>query len=298
MELDQPVEKRELLVGITIDKFKGISPSTFLKLVRKLGLEFVEITESVFNEIEPFEAEVGGIKTGFHLPYWHDNKYDFSMASQEKRIRDKIALINQHAEKLNIIYCLSHPPEDSRAQSSWEQATDFLLHNLKQLKPPVILENVQGVSEEQFNRLFEKAKTVLGEKLIGQCFDAPHYFLSGQNPVSFIDQSNGRIKCVHLSDCKPTVDAHLAFGLGGALPIDNILSALKRIHFNGYINLELLPRSTAEIKQVINSYLKVVKVFSRKKHWLAKIRLLIYGIKLKRTVRAAFKQSQKAEAHQ
>lgn len=282
------MKKNQLLIGITIDKFKGIKPSTLLTIVRKLGLEFVEITNTVFNEIEQVKAALGDVQTGFHLPYLHDDNYDFSTQSYASKIQEMIALINQHADDLNINYCLSHPPEAKNSKQSWEERTDFLLENLKKLKLPVILENVQGISEDQFNILFEKAKNALGEKLIGQCFDAAHYFLSGNDPVVFIDQSNSKIKCVHLSDCKQNFDAHLPFGVGGNLPIAGILAALKKNEYHGYINLELLPRSLSDIKHVIYSYLQVVQTFNRRKHFFAKLRLIVFSSKLKRIVKTAF----------
>lgn len=271
-----------LLVGITVDKFKGIPAAALLMIVRKMGVEFVEITKAVFEDLSAFLAQVDGIQTGFHLPNRHDAGYDFSCPDRAADIEKLTQLINHHHHELNIYYCLSHPPEFPTATMSEADAIGYLLANLKKLQPPIVLENIQSWSQLKFERFFRQAQQVLGEKLLGQCFDAPHYFLQGGNPVAFLQQANGQIQFVHLSDCRQGYDAHMPFGLTGVLPIDEILATLKRQNFQGVINLELLPRRIGDIKPLVNSYLKVVRAFDRRKYWKARLRLIIYAPRLLR----------------
>ncbi len=271
-----------LLVGITVDKFKGIPAAALLMIVRKMGVEFVEITKAVFEDLPAFLAQVDGIQTGFHLPNRHDAGYDFSCQDRAADIEKLTQLINHHHQELNIYYCLSHPPEFPTATMSEADAIGYLLANLKKLRPPIVLENIQSWSQLKFERFFQQAQQVLGEKLIGQCFDAPHFFLQGGNPVAFLQQANGQIQFIHLSDCRQGYDAHMPFGLTGELPIDEILATLKRQNFHGVINLELLPRRIGDIKPLVNSYLKVVRAFDRRKYWKVRLRLIIYAPRLLR----------------
>lgn len=275
----------KLLVGLTIDRFKGISPSVFLIIVRKLGVEFIEITNSVFDDLPDFIENLGIIKTGFHLPNHHDAGFDFSSKERDSEIKKLIHLINRHHEELHIQYCLSHPPESQRSGRSEAEMIRYLLDNLKLLEPPIILENVQGWNQTKFEQFYLQAKDFLGAQLVGQCFDAPHYFLQGEDPIEFLKNTNGEIQFIHLSDCRKGYDAHLPFGLSGELPIDEILDTLKQQDFKGFINLELLPRKIADIKPLINSYLKVVGIFDRVKYFKTKIRLFLYIPVLKKTMR-------------
>lgn len=278
----------DVTVGITVDKFRGLPPSVLLSVIRKMGVEFIEITKSVFDELPAFLEQLGEIKTGFHLPNLHDAEYDFSFHDREGEIQKLIGLINRHHRDLHIQYCLSHPPENRRSNWTMDQLIDYLLSNLAQLEVPIILENIQSWDMARFDRFYQRAQAVLGEKLIGQCFDAPHYFLQGEDPVEYLKLQNGKINFIHLSDCRKNFDAHLPFGLTGELPIDDILAILKDQRFHGVINLELLPRSIKDVKPLINSYLKVVRNFDRMKYFETKVRLIWYAPPLLKKMRSAF----------
>ena len=280
--------KNNVLVGITVDKFRGISPSVLLSIIKRLGLEFIEITKSVFDDLPFFVKNLGNISTGFHLPNLHDAEFDFSCQEKEPEIRQLIHLINNHYHELNINYCLSHPPENRRSSLSENQLITYLLKNLSKLEVPIVLENIQSWNMNRFGKFFDQAREILGEKLVGQCFDAPHYFLQGEDPVEYLKQSNGRIEYIHLSDCKRNYDAHLPFGLNGDLPIDEILATLKEQNFKGIINLELLPRNFSEIRPLINSYLKVVRNFDRMKYLKTKFKLILYAPPLMKKMKRIF----------
>jgi sugar phosphate isomerase/epimerase len=282
------VKKNNVLVGITVDRFRGIAPSVLLTIIKKMDVEFIEITKSVFDELPTFVDELGAIQTGFHLPNLHDAEFDFSFQEREVEIQKLTQLINRHHQELNINYCLSHPPENRRSPLSEDQLVTYLLQNLNQLEVPIVLENIQSWDTVRFAKFYNRAKEVLGAKLVGQCFDAPHYFLQGQDPVEYLKQWDGKIQFIHLSDCRKGFDAHLPFGLNGDLPIDEILAILKEQNFHGIINLELMPRNLTDIKPLINSYLKVVYTFDRVKFLKTKFKLILYAPPLMRKMKHVF----------
>jgi len=271
------VENSKVLVGITVDRFKGIAPSAFLTIIKKMGVEFIEITKSVFDDLPQFIKKLGTIQTGFHLPNLHDAEFDFSFQEREAEIQKLTRLINQHHHELNLIYCLSHPPENRRSSLSEDQLVAYLLENLNKLETPIVLENITSWDTKRFEKFYHQAQQVLGDKLAGQCFDAPHYFLQGEDPVEYLREQDGKINFIHLSDCRKGYDAHLPFGLNGDLPVDEILAVLKAQKFQGIINLELLPRSLKDVKPLINSYLKVVRNFDRMKYLKSKSKLILYA---------------------
>ncbi len=285
---DLNVKNKNVLVGITVDKFRGIKPSTLLTIIKKMGVEFIEITKSVFDDLPSFIEQIGTIQTGFHLPNHHDAEFDFSYHERAGEIQRLIQLINRHHQELNINYCLSHPPENRNSSLSSDQLNEYLLNNLNRLEVPIILENIQNWDLKRFENFYHQAEEILGEKLIGQCFDAPHYFLQGEDPVEFLKVQNGKINFIHLSDCRKGFDAHLPFGLSGELPIDGILRTLKEQNFQGIINLELLPRNLHDIKPLINSYLKVVRNFDRTKYLKSKFMLVLYAPPLIKKMKKVF----------
>jgi sugar phosphate isomerase/epimerase len=282
------VKKNNVMIGITVDRFRGIAPSALLTIIKKMGVEFVEITKSVFDDLPSFIEQLGNVQTGLHLPNLHDAEFDFSFQEREPDVQKLIRLINQHRHELNIKYCLSHPPENQRSPLSEDHLIAYLLDNLNKLEVPIVLENIQSWNTARFEYFYNRAKQVLGDKLIGQCFDAPHYFLQGEDPLEYLKQHNGKINFIHLSDCRNGFDAHLPFGLNGDLPVDEILALLKEQNFQGIINLELLPRNLKDIKPLINSYLKVVRNFDRMKYLKSKFMLVMYAPPLVRKMKQVF----------
>lgn len=262
-------------VGFTIESYKGLEPSFLLSVVKYFGVEFVEITKTVFDEVNRVIPRMQGIQAGFHLPLVHDDGWDFSCSDYQSEIDEVIDNINQYREQLHIVHCISHPPEPWNSNSPQNTSFDLLLHNLGRLEVPVFLENVPHGPYDDYLMMYERAKTELGNQFLGMCYDGPHYFISGTDPIARLAELDGKIGCVHLSDCHPDDDAHLPFDVGGEFPTDQVLEQLKRMNFDGYINLEIRPRSLHDFSAVINSYLKVLKPLRKGKYLRTKARLML-----------------------
>ena len=281
------MKKQAVAVGLTLDKFKGIKPSILLKVVKKLGLEFAELTISAFDDLPACKEIIGHMQTGFHLPNLHDTGFDFSCQKMDEKIQKLIRLINDNYLDLKIQYCVAHPPE-SNSGSKNKYSIAYLINNLNQLKPPVIIENIQGWTMGEFHQFFSIAQSILGNKLTGLCFDVPHFILIGKDPIDFLLHADSEITCIHLSDCQDGFDAHMPFGKGGCLPVDAVLKTIKKIDFHGFINLELLPRNRQDVPLIIKSYLKVIKTFSKKKYFVSFVRLLLFQSQLHRMLNQVF----------
>jgi len=263
-------------VGLTIEKYKGIEPSVLIAFVKRMGVEFIEITKSVFEDLDRVIPLMKELKASFHLPLVHDDGYDFSCPDFKAEIDQVINLVNTYWRDLNIVYCIAHPPEPSHSKTPLRTSLPFLWENLKKLTPPVLLENVTNPDGEGFEEFYRESKRALGDKLGGFCFDAAHSFIN--NPGDWLApliRFNNELKHVHLSDCTKTKDLHMAFGLGGELPVDEVLDFLKKQRFDGVINLELMPQSLDDLKPVIDSYLMVLKRFRKRKYLLTRAKLLL-----------------------
>lgn len=262
-------------IGITVDHYQGIPISKLLNLVRYSGLEFIEISKGIFEEIEEVIPKMKGLDTSFHLPLISDNGWDFSCLDHGAVINDLVAKLKKYQQRLSIKQYVAHPPEPAAWHRNLRTSFDFLLENLAKLDRPVYLENIAGLPLDDFLQLTTKAAAFLGPQFGGICYDGPHFYLSGIDPVQALLDLNNRVKYVHLSDCTRDRDSHLPFSSDGELPIDEILQALKTIDFNGWINLEIQPADITGIKSLVDSYLKVLRQFRTGKYIITRFKMLI-----------------------
>ncbi|GBD94622.1 xylose isomerase-like TIM barrel [bacterium BMS3Abin05] len=263
-----------MLVGVTIEKYRGIEPSILLNFVRMMGVRFAETTEPIFNDVDAVRRMKKQVKLGIHLPIVEEDGYDFSCVAEKDRINHLINNINRHWRELDFQYCLSHPPENHIQKVEGPVSKAFLFENLKRLEPPVIIENIQEVNGFKFRPFYEEAGHALGEKLWGMCYDGPHAFLSRPDWLELYEEFKKEIRVVHLSDCSKTEDLHLPFGQGGILPVKDLLKRLRKNKYDGIINLELLPKSLKDVQPVVYSYLMILKNFNRSKYLRDRLRAL------------------------
>ncbi|NOY79249.1 MAG: hypothetical protein GXO76_15460 [Calditrichaeota bacterium] len=263
-----------MLVGLTIEKYRGIEPSILLNFVRVVGVRFAETTESIFEDLESVLRVKRQTKLGLHLPIVEQDGYDFSCVAAKDRINRLIENVNAHWQELDLQYCLSHPPENHVQKVEGPVSRDFLFENLKRLEPPVIIENIPEVKGFEFRPFYEEAKQAMGEKLWGMCFDGPHAFLSRPDWLELYEEFKQDIRVIHLSDCSKTEDLHMPFGQGGVLPVEELLVRLQKDRYAGIINLELLPKSLRDIQPVIDSYLMILKKFNTPKYIRDKLRMV------------------------
>jgi len=266
---------KRALVGFTVDKYEGLMPSTILSGLKLVGVNYIEITKTVFAEVEEFSKKMRGLRAGFHLPLIYEDGWDLSCPDFKEQIDDVIGKINRYKDDLRVQHVIAHPPEPEAAAGAIHSSLDFLLENLSRLQVPAYLENVPHGTPEDLMSFYSKAKEKLGDQLAGVCFDAPHLFVTGYDPVDQFKQWNGHIGCVHLSDCFRNDDVHLPFNKGGELPIDSLLAEMKAHHFNGYVTLEIKPESLHDLSAYIDSYLKVLASLSFGKYLRAKARWLM-----------------------
>ncbi|MDZ7372626.1 MAG: sugar phosphate isomerase/epimerase [candidate division KSB1 bacterium] len=266
-------------VGLTIERYREIEPAIILGLVRLLGLESVEITRSVFGDLDRVVAKLGRLNCGFHLPIVCEDGWDFSTKSASEEIERLVRLINAHREVLHLRYAIAHPPEPGNGGKIDPEAADFLFENLRKLELPIYIENIPSLPLEGYREFYRQAESILGRQVAGMCYDGPHYLLAGVDPVAVLDSLDGHVGCVHLSDCRGSEDDHFPFGKGGAMPIEAIIRRLRRSDFRGVINLEIRPSDFRDIFPTIQSYLTVLRAFRPGKYLAARVRVaLLYPL--------------------
>jgi len=263
-------------VGLTVNGFDGRKPGEILALVRSLGVTFVELNPSVMHDVGNLIPQTEDIATGFHLPLFNEHGFDFSTLEAKEKIDDTIDFINRYRHQLNLIYCVAHPPE-SVQDEDMNDALEFLIENLQRLEVPILLENTEHWSEQEFDGLSKVIRSHLKKKVTGYCFDPAHAYLRGEDIFKRFSAIAPQVRCIHLSDCLKGKDAHLPLGQG-ELPVARFLEHVAKHHYDGIINLEIVPKSLAEARAVVKSYLAVLRVFKKGKFIGTTTKLLFRGL--------------------
>ncbi|MBN2000781.1 sugar phosphate isomerase/epimerase [candidate division KSB1 bacterium] len=261
---------KKTLVGFTVDTFHGFSPADILRQFKFLGIRFIEFTINLLDDFENVKPYIGGIRTAFHLPIVHVEGWDFSCANTQEKTDKTIKQIRDFHRALNVQHIVAHPPE-CRDKKNDPAGMDLWLENISKLPVPIYIENVHHVPMDTFFEVYQTAKTMLGSKIAGICFDVAHAYLDGMDPIEQFRSLKQEINCIHLSDCSHHIDKHLPFGCGGVLPIQKFLFELSDFH--GSITLEIKPRSLYDIPALINSYLETLKMVRKDLYYYSAIRL-------------------------
>jgi len=271
-------------VGVTVSKFEGLMPSSLIRGLRLLGMDFIELNMSALSEIDKVAASLGRIITAFHLPLIGEDGWDFSCVNFQNKIDETIDALNASRERLHIRHVVCHPPEAKEAVEPPDISLDTLFENLAKLDMPVHLENVPSITPDQFDVIFKQAENALGSKLSGICFDAPHFYIRGHDPIKQFQKLNGSISSIHLSDCLADKDVHIPFQSGGSLPVHDFLQVVKNSDFHSFITLEIRPHSLKELDSYINSYLTTLEYVNPKKYFASKLRIFALHPLIKRFV--------------
>lgn len=74
---------------------------------------------------------------------------------------------------------------------------------------------------------------------MGVCIDVGHTTRTGTSPVQSIQAAGSRLLDVHIKDLRNLMDAKSQCAVGeGAMPVVGIFKALKKMNYQGYVNLE------------------------------------------------------------
>lgn len=241
--------------GFTADRYGFLPIASILRLYRWCGISFSEVTSKIYENPYAGLKGAGNMMLGIHLPNHGNCGYDFSSRHARERILEFLRNMKRYRTRFDFQYAVFHPPQEEIAERSYA----FFIQNLKRIPYPLVLENVQEMNLSEFLLFYQKLKRELKERLWGICVDIPHSSLAGQNWEDYFKIFGGKVKVIHLSDCKNHVDSHLPFERGGDLDLVKILRRLKQLHFRGFINLEILPPSLADIQFLFENFLTVRK---------------------------------------
>jgi sugar phosphate isomerase/epimerase len=243
--------------------------------MKKLGVNFIEFNIKVLSDLSSVVPNIKGMHTSFHLPIVDDDGWDFSCLNFSQEIDQTIGLLNQNRVALGLHHIVSHPSEAPFASSPMPSDEESMFAALSRLDTPIYFENIAKWSPDQFHAFYVRAKNRLGDRCAGMCYDAAHFSVSGYDPVEQFHNFHDIIGCVHLSDSRGTEDAHLPFGVGGDLPIADLINTMIEHKFTGPITLEIRPPSAGELGPYIRSYITLLRNLDRQRYHQARMRLLL-----------------------
>ena len=271
-----------VLIGQTIQAYKGLECEHVIKFAKTLGIESCELNPQgvSFSNLDRVIEAVGDMITTFHLPVDEIDGYDFSFSDKQAEIDEVIKLVNENIKSLNIILAVFHPVEH---QGEYET----LVKNVRQLKIPVVVENVMSRSDEDFLQYYNRLKKDLGSQLKGWLFDVAHSYIQN-GPETYMELLDkmpfDELEEIHFSDCNEKEDSHYAFG-AGFLPIRDILEDIKKRGYRKILVNEIDAHPT--IWHTIDSYKLVAKYFKKSLYRKVALRKLIFKPIIQRRLRKA-----------
>jgi len=213
------------------------------------------------------------------LPYFDDSGWDLSSKNVNEKFNRLVRGVNKYKHELRIEWLIVHPPEDPNPDWS------LYYERLDQFEIPVLLENIKTHNFKEYRDIYKDLKNQLRDRL-GFCFDFVHSFLANKEFLNIPENLYSDLHYIHLNDTNSIeTDSHLPLGIG-VLPLDQIFNFLKRIRFDGVINLEIKPRNIMDAMSIINSYLLILRKFHRRKYLQTKTRLIFIKPVLKRKLKA------------
>ncbi|MFX1513508.1 MAG: TIM barrel protein [Promethearchaeota archaeon] len=282
-----------MLVGLTIQKMGPVRPSNWMKLVNLVGIDHIEFDPTVFEDIEAVLALLGNKSVTLHSPYYTHWGYDLSSKNQSEKVETFLKNVESYTEKLKAHSIVVHPPIDPQGDK------EYFLENLNRIKITPLLENLPGQKWQDFEQWYLATKEQIQIKP-QICFDVPHSFLThGEDGLFDIPESLlPDLTYIHISELTSERDCHWPFGTeGGELPIGKFkdfihqhkieLKSQSEVNIDSYrnflrkrkiiqiINMEILPSDLKSVKNLINSYLMLLKLGSKASFIKKRLRLLV-----------------------
>ncbi|MCD6116105.1 TIM barrel protein [bacterium] len=245
-------------IGFTCDKYSTFSLSQVVTVFKFLKINSFEFTLSLFDEQDDILHIVKNSNIRLHLPNFGGHGYDFSSALHRSEIKQDIEKVNILASKFNFSYAVFHPPEMDRKHIS----LDLYWSRLKQIPIPLLLENISILTPQEFSEFYLSAKSRLGSRIAGLCFDIPHAFVAGYDWKKMYQEHSADIKEIHLSDCYEHSDAHMPFNMG-VLSLSETLNTLQKYGFNGVLNYEIKPPSARDVVYLFQTYKKTLESINK-----------------------------------
>jgi sugar phosphate isomerase/epimerase len=222
---DQGAE--DVKLGVASYSLREFQRGLAIKMIRQLNVPYVSVKE-------------------FHLPY-RSSPEELRRGAQEFE-RAGIRIVSG-----GVIYLQKDEDDDIRKYFDYAKACGMPLmiigptHQtlpriqkfVKDYDIKVAIHN-HGPEDKHFPSPEVALKALEGmDPRMGLCIDVGHTTRTGTSPVESIQAAGSRLLDVHIKDLRNLMDARSQCAVGeGAMPIVGIFQALKKMNYQGYVNLE------------------------------------------------------------
>ena len=230
-----------------------------LDKIAHMGYEGVELSirnpnqldiNKISELIQKNKLEVSAIGTGLTftidgLSFSHSNKNVRSEAVE--RIKNHIDFAYFFQSKILIGYVkgpLSHEIADRKVQKEWiksclKECAQFALKK----KVTLLLEMINKFESGFLNTIAEGAKFIenLGEDNVKLLIDTFHMNIEESSNYGAIVEGNQLIDYVHLAD------NNRMYPGAGQIDFSKVISALRKIGYEGYLTTEVVPKPSDEV---------------------------------------------------
>lgn len=213
-------------------------PETKRKLIRSIqdhALEISNVNAFMMNAINDRRQK-----------YWHPSWIEPYQPYRQVRI-DHTRRALDLAKELGAPCITTEPGGPLEPNQAWNDALDLFCESLRPVADhavdvgvPLLIEPEPGLLIETTQQYLHFAE-LFQHPGIGLNFDIGHMYCVNNDPVESIQQLARHIRHVHLEDIAASrVHHHLIPG-DGAIEFQPIIQALRDIHYQGWITIELYP---------------------------------------------------------
>jgi sugar phosphate isomerase/epimerase len=224
-------------------------PADILPNVRRLG-PLVDDVELVLFEVDDYSnlpgaatvSELGDLSQGHDLTYTVHLPLDLTLAhppSLEKAGR-VIACTRDLAPWAFVLHLDGKRVESNpepEVLALWQQEAYRVLDSLTEMVGDAALlcvENLENYAPECFVPLLEQIP-------VGLCVDVGHLWLTGRDPLPFLDEHLDRTRVIHLHGIGER--AHQSLAHQGTERVAPVLELLRKRSYQGVVTLEVFGRT-------------------------------------------------------
>ncbi len=258
-------------LGLTIQEFRGITPSTWVRMANAIGLPHIEFDHSVFDDVQAVLPHLQSSVT-IHAPYFSDYGFDLGSVETRGSYAEKfLRNLQTYHKQLGVRGVVVHPPDDPNG----DHETYF--NRITAINVPIHLENMPTQSWDDFLKFYYNANSKLANSA-GLCFDVPHSFIANgkqflELPMRLIEELRSKRGYIHISGGDRYDDKHLPLTQGSASMLENFDHFIQDIHFQDTLVMELRPRNIDDLDGIFDSCVRMTNLLPWKRRIQMRLRI-------------------------
>lgn len=245
----------EIRTGISTLVSQTTPLSDLLKKIKRTGFDWVSFSHSLYQfpyyKKDEMESVVNVVKElGLRIDHIHAPIKDyFDLTADDEHIRTStveiykstIAAVSQLKGRAVVLHLTNdrYIPDD-QIESRAENAIPHLYELGDYGEKSSVLVAVENLgSDNNRERVMERAMEMMTHRNVGLCFDSGHSNILSKDPFSVLDSLGNRLFALHLHDNHGQNDDHIIPLGDGTFPWAKFIARLKTTNYRGPLLLEI-----------------------------------------------------------